>query len=177
MSERVVESSVDEVPEIPEILEKVLLFSLDHAQKKMEAGEDLIPFTSLAVKETLFMETHPADDEQGCFNLARHTVEHARGAQAYAFTYDGYVDTDDGTRDALISEGGVPGADKGFAVGVLYEGNGEDGISFESEPVYIGPAPNFMVMLRDADDYDDEEIDEKYREEGEDSEEAEGAEE
>ena len=71
----------------------------------------------------------------------------------------------------------MPGADKGFAVGVLYEDNGEDGISFESEPVYIGPAPNFMVMLRDADDYDDEEIDEKYREEGEDSEEAEGAEE
>ena len=62
-------------------------------------------------------------------------------------------------------------------MGVLYEDNGEDGISFESEPVYIGPAPNFMVMLRDADDYDDEEIDEKYREEGEDSEEAEGAEE
>ena len=50
MSERVVESSVDEVPEIPEILEKVLLFSLDRAKTKMEAGEDIIPFTSLAVK-------------------------------------------------------------------------------------------------------------------------------
>lgn len=162
MSERVVESSVDEVPEIPEILEKVMLFSLDHAQKKMESGEDLIPFTSLAVKETLFMESHPADDEQGCFNLARHTVEHARGAQAYAFTYDGYVDTDDGTRDAIISEGGVPAADKGFAVGQLYTVDDEGGIAFESEPVYIGPAPNFMIALRDADDYDDEEIDEKY---------------
>ena len=44
MSERVVESSVDEVPEIPEILEKVLLFSLDRAKTKMEAGEDIIPF-------------------------------------------------------------------------------------------------------------------------------------
>jgi len=117
MSERVVESSVDEVPEIPEILEKVLLFSLDRAKTKMEAGEDIIPFTSLAVKETLFMESHPAEDEQGCFNLARHTVEHARGAQAYSFCYDGYVETDDGTHDALIAEGGVPSADKGFAVG------------------------------------------------------------
>lgn len=176
MSERVVESSVDEVPEIPEILEKVLLFSLDRAKGKMEEGEDLIPFTSLAVKETLFMESHPADDEQGCFNLARHTVEHARGAQAYSFCYDGYVETDEGTHDALIAEGGVPGADKGFAVGQLYTTDGEGAITFESEPVYIGPAPNFMIALRDADEYADEEIDEKYRDdEAEDDAEAEAA--
>ena len=115
MSERVVESSVDEVPEMPEILEKVLLFSLDRAKTKMEAGEDIIPFTSLAVKETLFMESHPAEDEQGCFNLARHTVEHARGAQAYSFCYDGYVETDDGTHDALIAEGGESGGHVGDA--------------------------------------------------------------
>lgn len=163
MSERVVESSVDEVPEIPEILEKVLLFSLDRAKTKMEAGEDIIPFTSLAVKETLFMESHPAEDEQGCFNLARHTVEHARGAQAYSFCYDGYVETDDGTHDALIAEGGVPSADKGFAVGQLYTVDDEGSVTFESEPVYIGPAPNFMIALRDADEYTDDEIDEKYR--------------
>lgn len=167
MSERVVESSVDEVPEIPEILEKVLLFSLDRAKTKMEAGEDVIPFTSLAVKETLFMETHPADDEQACFNLARHTVEHACGAQAYSFCYDGYVETDDGTHDALIAEGGVPGVDKGFAVGQLYTTDGEGAVSFESEPVYIGPAPNFMVALRDADEYSDDEIDEKYLDDAE----------
>lgn len=163
MTERVVESSVDEVPEIPEILEKVLLYSIDRAKGKLEAGEDLIPFTSLAVKETLFMETHPADDEQACFNLARHTVEHARGAQAYSFCYDGYIDTDDGTRDALIAEGGVPGVDKGFAVGQLYTVDDEGTITFEAEPVYIGPAPNFMIALRDADEYDEDEIDEKYR--------------
>lgn len=170
MTERVVESSADEVPEIPDILEKVMLFSLDHAQKKMEAGEDLVPFTSLAVKETLFMETHPADDEQACFNLARHTVEHARGAQAYAFTYDGYVDTDDGTRDAIISEGGVPAADKGFAVGQLYTVSDDGTIEFESEPVYIGPAPNFMIALLNADEYADEDIDEKYFDDEEDAE-------
>lgn len=167
MTERMVESSVDEVPEIPEILEKVLLFSLDHAKGKMESGEDVIPFTSLAVKETLFMESHPADDEQGCFNLAQHTVQHARGAEAYSFCYDGYVDLDEGTHDALIAEGGVPGADKGFAVGQLYTVDDEGNLKFESEPVYIGPAPNFMIALRPADEYGDDEIDEKYREDGE----------
>lgn len=162
MTERIVESSVDEVPEIPEILEKVLLFSLDRAKGKMEEGEDVVPFTSLAVKETLFMESHPGDDEQACFNLARHTVQNARGAEAYSFCYDGYVDLDTGMQDALIAEGGVPGADKGFAVGQLYTVDEDGTVSFESEPVYIGPAPNFMIALKPAGEYDDEEIDEKY---------------
>lgn len=164
MTERVVESSVDEAPEIPEILEKVLLFSLDRAKGKLEAGEVLVPFTSLAVKETLFMESHPADDEQACFNLARHTVEHARGAQAYSFCYDGYIEMDDGTHDALIAEGGIPSADKGYAVGQLYTVDDDGAVTVDSEPVYIGPAPNFMIALLDADEYDEDEIDEKYRE-------------
>ena len=90
-------------------------------------------------------------------------MEHARGAQAYSFCYDGYVETDDGTHDALIAEGGVPSADKGFAVGQLYTVDDEGAVTFESEPVYIGPAPNFMIALRDADEYTDDEIDEKYR--------------
>lgn len=167
MSERIVESSVDEVPEIPDVLEKVLLFSMDRAKGKMEAGEELVPFTSLAVKETLFMESHPADDEEACFNLARHTVEHARGAQAYSFCYDGYVDLDTGVRDALIAEGGVPGADEGFAIGQLYTVGDDGSIAFESEPVYIGQAPNFMIALRNADEYDDSEIEEKYLDEEE----------
>lgn len=179
MTERVVESSVDEVPEIPEILEKVMLYSLNRAKEKVESGEALIPFTSLAVGETLFMESHPADNEEACFNLARHTVEHAAGAQAYSFTYDGYVEMDDGSHDVLISEGGCPGDDKGFAIGQLYSADEEGNLSFEGEPVYIGPAPNFMVALRPAGEYSPDEVNEKYREDNEEFEledEAEGAE-
>ena len=75
MADREVESSDVEVPEIPEILEKVLLFSLDEAKEKMTQGSDVVPFTALVVKENLFIENHPADSAEECFNLARHTVE------------------------------------------------------------------------------------------------------
>ena len=81
----------------------------------MEAGEDIIPFTSLAVKETCSWKAIPPRTRQRIFRL-RHAVEHARHC-LYSFCYDGYVETDDGTHDALIAEGGVPSADKGFAVG------------------------------------------------------------
>lgn len=167
MADRMVESSEVEVPEIPEILEKVLLFSLDEAREKMEQGAEVVPFTALVVKDNLFIENHPGETAEECFNLARHTVEHARGSEAYALCYDGYIEVDDETRDALIAEGGVPGEDAGYAVGYLYTVNEDESVTFEEEPAYIGEAPNFMIALKNADEYADEDIEEKYLEEDE----------
>ena len=60
--------------------------------------------------------------------------EHARGAAAYALCYDGYIEIDDGVKDALIAEGGVPGEDTGYAVSYLYEMDEEGNVTFEEEP-------------------------------------------
>ena len=157
MADRVVENQDNEVPEIPEILEKVLLFSLDEAKQKLTQSNEVVPFTALAVKENLFIESHPGESVEACFN----------GAQAYALCYDGYVEVDEGTKDALIAEGGVPGADKGFAVGYLYECSEDGVVEFEDEPAYIGEAPNFMIALKAPGEYSDDEIDEKYTAEDE----------
>ena len=146
MADRTVENSSEEVPEIPEMLENVLLFALDEAKEKMEEGAELVPFTTLVVKENLFIESHPGDSSEECYNLAQHTVEGARGADAYAFCYDGYV----------------PGAEDGYAVGYLYTVDDEGGYSFEEEAAYIGEAPNFMAKLKSGVDYGEDEIDEKY---------------
>lgn len=162
MADRTVENSSEEVPEIPEMLENVLLFALDEAKEKMEEGAELVPFTTLVVKENLFIESHPGDSSEECYNLAQHTVEGARGADAYAFCYDGYVETDDGTKDVIIAEGGVPGAEDGYAVGYLYTVDDEGGYTFEEEAAYIGEAPNFMAKLKRGVDYGEDEIDEKY---------------
>lgn len=165
MADRMVESADVEVPEIPETLEKVLLFSLEEAKEKLAQGSEVIPFTALVVKENLFLENHPGESAEECFNFARHTVEHARGAAAYALCYDGYIEVDDGVKDALIAEGGIPGEDDGYAVGYLYETSEDGEVKFEEEPAYIGEAPNFMIALQDADSYTDEDIEEKYLEE------------
>lgn len=164
MADRVVESSDVQVPEIPEILEKVLLFALEESKEKMNQGSDVVPFTALVVKENLFIENHPGESAEECFNFARHTVEHARGASAYALCYDGYVEIDDGVKDAIIAEGGVPGEDVGYAVGYLYERDADGNLSFEEEAAYIGEAPNFMIALQDADSYAEDDIEDKYLE-------------
>lgn len=164
MTDRIVENTDVEVPEIPEILEKVLLFSLEEAKEKMLQGADIVPFTSLVVKENLFIENHPGETADECFNFARHTVESARGAEAYSLCYDGYLEVDDKTEDALIAEGGIPGEPHGIAVAYLYATNTEGKPVFESEPAYVGEAPNFMSALHDAEAYDQDEIDGKYLE-------------
>lgn len=163
MADRVVENESAEVPEIPEALEKVLLFALDEGKARMSHVDDVVvPFTCLVVKDNLFIETHPGENAEECFNYARHTVQGARGAEAYAFCYDGYVDVDDGTVDALIAEGGIPGEAEGFAVCYLYETDEEGNVTYEDEPAYVGESPNFMCNLKVAADYDDSEIEERY---------------
>lgn len=174
MADRVVENTPEEVPELPDILEKVLLFSLEEAKEKMEESGEFAPFTALVVKNNLFIETAVNDDgetsSEESYALARHIVEGARGAAAYAFCYDGYVETDDGQKDVLIAEGGVPGEDAGHAVGFLYAMNGSGEYEFEPDPAYIGEAPNFMADLKDASEYSESEIEERYLEETEDDE-------
>lgn len=167
MADRIVEETPEEVPEIPELAEKVILFALDEGREKMEQGADLVPFTTLVVKDNLFIESHPGDTPEECFAAARHTVEGARGAGAYAFCYDGYIEIDDETKDALIAEGGLPGEDVAYAIGYLYTLD-EDGVpSFEEEAAYIGEAPNYMAALKQAESYADDDIDQRYLEEDE----------
>ncbi len=174
------EEIIDEdAPEIPEVLESLLLFALNECKDNiLNGGEEVtatdgsgdtseitldgsVPFTVLAVKDTLFIETHPGPDSDAVMAEARRTVEGARGAAGYAFCYDGYVETDEGTQDAIIAEGGVPGADEAFAVGYIYK-TVDDVVMFEKDPVFIGMAPNFMARLKEAEEYADEDIDERY---------------
>jgi hypothetical protein len=85
MAERMVDPEANAPEEdIDDVLKTVIRAVLDEAATKMEAGEEVIPFTGLAVKENLFIETHPGDDVEECFLAARREVEGARGATAYA---------------------------------------------------------------------------------------------
>ena len=142
----------DEKIQIDPVLESVLLYCLNDAKERMERGEAVVPFSALAVGETLFMEEHAADDPSESFASARKTVAGARGAQAYGFCYDGYIDVEtafdsDSKRDCLIAEGGTPGADYGHAIGLPYRTDKDGNLKFESKPIYVSKALNYMVYL------------------------------
>lgn len=145
-------SVAEERIQIEPVLESVLRYCLNDAKERMEKGEVVVPFTALAVGETLFMEEHAADDPAESFSSARKTVAGARGAQAYGFCYDGFIDVDTAfeqntKHDCIIAEGGTPGADYGHAIGLPYRVDKEGNLKFQDEPIYVSKAMNYMVYL------------------------------
>ena len=148
---------------IPQVLENVLRYCLKDASERMEKGEQIVPFSALAVGETLFMEEHPADDPAESFNAARRTVEDARGALAYGFCYDGYIEVGANAvkRDCLIAEGGCPGEPYGHAIGLTYKIDSQGNIEFAEEPIYVSNSLNYMLNLVDIDE--EEEADDEQQ--------------
>ena len=144
--------------EIPLVLENVLRYCLKDASERMQKGEQVIPFSALAVGETLFMEEHPGDDVAECFHSARRTVENARGAAAYGFCYDGYIEVGPKNQkhDCLIAEGGCPGEPYGHAIGLPYNVDNQGVVTFAEEPIYVSNALNYMLNLADLQDDEDE---------------------
>ena len=145
---------------IPGVLESVLRYCLKDAKERMEKGEQVLPFSALAVKDKLFMEEHDGETVADCFNSARKTVQNAKGADAYGFCYDGYLDLEgDQKADCIIAEGGIPGAEYGHAIGLPYTVDAAGNYEFQEEPIYVSKALNYMLNAI-VDDEDDEEEDE-----------------
>ena len=144
----------EEPIEIPVVLENVLRYCLKDASERMLKGEQIVPFSALAVGQTLFMEEHPGEEPADSFHSARKTVENARGALAYGFCYDGFVEMGENAvkKDCLIAEGGCPGDPYGHAIGLLYTVDGEGNCKFEEEPIYVGNSMNYMLSLTEIED-------------------------
>lgn len=136
-----------DAPEIDEMLQQVLIAALNEAKRVfLGNGGMLVPFTALAKEGKMELAPHAVGEVDDCFDDAQRCVAASEGMEAYAFCYDGYVDTDEGQCDILIAEGGLPGDEEGCAIGYIYHlpENEGDPIEVEEEPVYVGPAPNFF---------------------------------
>lgn len=137
-----------QAPELDKTLEEVLIAALNEAKRVfLENNGELVPFTALASEGMLEIAPHGVGEVDDCFAAAERYVAASEGKDAYAFCYDGFVDTDDGQCDILIAEGGLPGEQEGHAIGLIYSLPEEEGgeIEIDDEAVYVGPAPNFLA--------------------------------
>lgn len=131
----------EEMVEISDSLEKIALYAFDEARQKLEEAGDFAPFTVLLQGENLYIETHPGDDAQECFESARKTVLAAQDAvESYVFCYDGYVDLDEGEHDAIIAEAADRGQEQAYALCLLYHEDG-DTLAFHESAEYLGETP------------------------------------
>lgn len=144
MADRLVDPQDNEYTGADPVILALAKAALDEAADKLVAGEPVVPFTALAVKENLFIETHERPSVEETYAAARAEVQGARGATGYAFCYDGELDTNKGKVDCLLAECGLPGEDTGVTFGYVYD---DEGI-YRDEITYIGKSPNFMARLK-----------------------------
>ncbi len=145
MADRVVNPNDNEYTGADPVIMALAKSALDEAADKLIAGEAVVPFTALAVKENLFIETHEYPTAEETYDAARAEVQGARGATGYAFCYDGELDTNKGKVDCLLAECGLPGEASGITFGYIYD---DEGI-YRDEITYIGKSPNFMERLKE----------------------------
>ena len=133
-----------EVPEIPELLESLLIQVIDEAKAKLGDEGEFAPFTAIVVGDQLIEQNHSGETEE-CFASAEDTVKNTPDAIGYAFCFDGFIKTNEGDRDCIIAEGGMAGAEKGFAFGCLYNYDEEAGFSFDEDIYYLDEAPCYLA--------------------------------
>ena len=140
-------------------LDRIILFAFNEAMEKLEQGGELEPFTIILHGENLHVETHPGEDVEECFESAALAVQQlAHVLDAYVFAYDGYVATDEGKRDAIIAERGMPGEELAEVFAVLYtlDEEGDGALDFEEGIYDLGLAASLLVEEEDAGDDLDE---------------------
>jgi hypothetical protein len=131
--------------EISDALEKVAAFGFDEAMQTLTSGGELIPFTVLLEGENLYIETHPGETPDECYESARKTVTSAEAAiESYVFVYDGYVDLDEGEVDAIICEAGDKGEDEAYALCLRYEVDEDGEFTFDEAPAFIDMTQTFF---------------------------------
>lgn len=140
--------------DLPEDVQKVLFFALDEACDELETGEGLSPFTLVLAGDDVFQDEHAADEVEESYASARASVNIiAHIASAYVFCYDGYIETDEGDADMIIAEVGLKGEPEGFAYGLVYRIDDEQGIiEYDEGLISLGETENLFDAEQAADE-------------------------
>ena len=131
--------------ELDAVLEEILFYSLEQARAKLDGGEEIVPFTVVTEGEQLFTEEHPGEDVVNCRLDAQATVKSASTfADHYAFCYDGFIVTDQGTLDAVIVECADRDMEKAHAIALLYKTAADGQIEYAEQPALLDQTDSFF---------------------------------
>lgn len=131
-----------ESPTAELMLTKSLRVAIDHAFREGRTclAEDgaLVPFTIICTSDGYDIADHPGTSASDIYESVK-TLIAREMPEAYTFVYDGFVDTDEGRRDALICEAAKRGDATAYLLAQLYR-TGEDSIAFDEAYVSVGTA-------------------------------------
>ena len=162
MQDRDIKIENVELADVPEDLLNNIVYALEEGKKILETathGQSFAPFTAIVVGDEVYLESYaPKDTHESLdmseyadvtFEKAQKKVKKKKGAISYAFCYDGFIETEDGEKDAIVAEGAKPKGETGFAIAMPYvmKGNAKKGktkYEFNDGKIFLGEAPNFF---------------------------------
>lgn len=125
--------------DISERLSRAVDFAFKEAQEQLSSGAGLAPFTVTVVDDGLEINDQSGNAVDDVYENVK-TLLAGDMPEAYALCYDGYVETDEGQRDAIVVEAADRGAARATALAMIY--TNEDGeYVFEANYGYAGSQP------------------------------------
>lgn len=122
--------------EITDNVRRAMDYAFDEAQRLLSTNGGFMPFTVTVVDEGLELNEHsgetPDDIRESVKMLLAQDMP-----EGYALCYDGYVETDEGTRDAIVVEVACRGAARADILAMLYIQDA-DAYTFEPSYAYAG---------------------------------------
>lgn len=136
------EFNIDELEtvEMDEVLEKVINYCCEEAKEKLAQTGSFEPFTVVVEGDNMHIENFPGEDPEKIREEARVAVATASSfADYYCFCFDGYVDTDAGSFDAIVVEAAAREDENAMAIVCLYKVNdsGDGSILFDEGMAYV----------------------------------------
>ena len=135
--------------EMDDILERITFYCLDTAQTKLEAGEELTPFTVIVDGDQMFEENFPGDDVVSCRHAAESNVKSSSAFSThYAFCYDGFLRIHVmpyNNTDAIIVECATTEMEKAYVIARLYKQEG-DALVVDETPAYVDDVDTFYDL-------------------------------
>lgn len=115
-------------------LRRAIEHAFDEARESIQDDGAMLPFTIMCTSDGFDVADHPGDSAQAVYESVK-TLLAREMPEAYAFAYDGYVETDEGRSDAILCEAAMRGDAEAYLLALPY-GRDEQG-SFEFAPAFL----------------------------------------
>lgn len=126
--------------ELTDSLWTALNHAFEDAQACLTRGGGMMPFTVICTSDGFEVADHPGEDVEETYNSVK-TLLARELPEAYVFSYDGYLDLDEGRRDAVICEVARRGDAAASMLALPYTRDPEGTLRFAETFSSVGSGP------------------------------------
>lgn len=123
--------------EVTDDMRRAIDYAFAQARVGMEADGGISPFSVVCSGDGYVVTEHAGTTTDAVYDSVTKRLEEL-DPDSYALAYDGFVETDQRTRDAILVEAAKRGDDSAYLLALPYTRAG-DSVVFDDSYVFVGP--------------------------------------